>query len=171
MSWQTLSLEIWDLRKPRPRCVLTLLTMVYAVYTCMDNNHEIIQDCKEPIAHAFKDYSVYIFVMIMIMFVFFRLSLGIMGYGIQFGVPNLSGDLYLNIFLIGIIGAPLQFVNICLCNRQVAMILYLYWIRTDRHEQTVVTQIRRYKSQRLIRACTVYHSSSSLRQLPGTWFW
>ena len=47
----------------------------------------------------------------------FRFSLGLMAYGIQFGMPNLSGDLYLNIFLIGILGAPLQFVNIYMCNR------------------------------------------------------
>ena len=45
-----------------------------------------------------------------------RVELGLAGYGIQFGIQKLSGSLYLNMFLIGIIGAPLSFLTIYLTN-------------------------------------------------------
>ena len=46
-----------------------------------------------------------------------RITLGLGGYGIQFGVPSLSGNLYINIFVIAMLGSPVQFVCMWLQNR------------------------------------------------------
>ncbi|KAL4239494.1 hypothetical protein ACF0H5_000309 [Mactra antiquata] len=45
-------------------------------------------------------------------FIFIWINLGLSTYGLQFGVSALSGNLYINIFAIGLIGVPLRFVSI-----------------------------------------------------------
>lgn len=64
---------------------------------------------------------------LILIFVWFTLGLG--GYGIQFGVQALSGNLYVNIFLLGLIGSPIQFLVIALQNRygrkKVAILFYV----------------------------------------------
>lgn len=46
-----------------------------------------------------------------------RITLGLGGYGIQFGITDLSGNLYINIFVLGLLASPLQFIFIYLQNR------------------------------------------------------
>jgi len=45
------------------------------------------------------------------------MSQGLGGYGIQFGVERLTGDLFVNMFLLSLIGSPPQFATIFLLNR------------------------------------------------------
>jgi len=47
----------------------------------------------------------------------FRISLGLGGYGIQFGLQALTGSLFINVFLLGMVSSPLQFVVIWAQNR------------------------------------------------------
>ncbi|XP_053381478.1 organic cation/carnitine transporter 2-like [Mercenaria mercenaria] len=47
------------------------------------------------------------------------ITLGLAVYGIQFGVSALSGNIYINMFVIGLIGSPVQLINIPLQNRLV----------------------------------------------------
>jgi len=43
--------------------------------------------------------------------------MGLSTYGIQFGVEALTGNLFVNIFLLGLLASPLQFIIIYLENR------------------------------------------------------
>ncbi|XP_053392444.1 organic cation transporter protein-like [Mercenaria mercenaria] len=45
------------------------------------------------------------------------ITIGFNTYGIQFGVPALSGNLYVNLFIPSLIGSPIQFIMIYLQNR------------------------------------------------------
>lgn len=49
--------------------------------------------------------------------IYSRFTLGLAGYGIQFGVSALSGSIYINVFVIGLIGSPIQIILIPLQNR------------------------------------------------------
>ncbi|XP_060589533.1 solute carrier family 22 member 15-like [Ruditapes philippinarum] len=52
-----------------------------------------------------------------LLLVFIWVELGMGAYGIQFGVSALSGNLYINMFIIGLIGVPVQLMLIPLQNR------------------------------------------------------
>lgn len=62
------------------------------------------------------------------------ITLGLGGYGIQFGITNLSGNLYINIFVLGVLASPLQFIFIYLQNRvgrkKAATVLYIACVIT-----------------------------------------
>ncbi|WAR13485.1 S22A7-like protein [Mya arenaria] len=45
------------------------------------------------------------------------MTLGLTAYGIQFGVPRLSGNLFMNMFILGLASSPIQFISIWLQNR------------------------------------------------------
>ncbi|XP_053392449.1 organic cation transporter protein-like [Mercenaria mercenaria] len=64
-----------------------------------------------------------------VLLIFVWITLGLGGYGIQFGVTDLSGNLYVNIFVFGLIASPMQFICIYLQNRfgrkKTASILYV----------------------------------------------
>ncbi|XP_060576896.1 organic cation/carnitine transporter 2-like [Ruditapes philippinarum] len=57
------------------------------------------------------------------------ITLGLGGYGIQYGITDLSGNLFINIFLYGLISSPTQFVCVYLQNRfgrkKTAIIFYI----------------------------------------------
>jgi len=46
-----------------------------------------------------------------------RFIMGLTLYGITFGVPALSGDLFVNMFVMGLLQSPLQILVIYLMNR------------------------------------------------------
>jgi hypothetical protein len=47
----------------------------------------------------------------------FRIALGVVAYGISFGIQELSGSIYLNVFLFSIVGIPSKSVALWLQNR------------------------------------------------------
>ncbi|XP_052818480.1 solute carrier family 22 member 7-like [Mya arenaria] len=51
------------------------------------------------------------------LFMIVWMTLGITSYGIQFGVPRLSGNLFMNMFILGLASSPIQFISIWLQNR------------------------------------------------------
>ncbi|XP_052818377.1 organic cation transporter protein-like [Mya arenaria] len=51
------------------------------------------------------------------LFMLVWMTLRLTTYGIQFGVPRLSGNLFINMFILGLTLSPIQFINIWLQNR------------------------------------------------------
>ena len=46
-----------------------------------------------------------------------RFALGVIGYGVMFGIQRLSGDIYLNMFLFAMVTIPAKVVTVWLTNR------------------------------------------------------
>lgn len=55
----------------------------------------------------------------------FRFALGIVSYGISFGIQSLSGNIYLNLFLFSLVGIPSKSIALWLQNRYVTVSLIL----------------------------------------------
>ena len=56
-------------------------------------------------------------------FYFFRFALGIVSYGIGFGIPNLAGSIYLNMFIFPAVEIPARFIQPWLLNKYDVIIL------------------------------------------------
>ncbi|XP_052815175.1 solute carrier family 22 member 13-like isoform X1 [Mya arenaria] len=76
-----------------------------------------LMDKKDRTYHfldLFRDRTIRLYTCLLI---FVWISLGLTGYGIQFGVPKLSGNLFVNMFVLGLASSPVQFICIWLQNR------------------------------------------------------
>ncbi|KAL4239284.1 hypothetical protein ACF0H5_000101 [Mactra antiquata] len=79
-----------------------------------DIGKEMIPDRKYSCIDIIRNGSLFLYTSLLVI-VWFAIGLG--NYGIQFGVPALSGNLYINVFVIGLIMSPLQFIVIFMTNR------------------------------------------------------
>ncbi|XP_060552264.1 organic cation transporter protein-like [Ruditapes philippinarum] len=78
------------------------------------DNQEEQEDQKYTVLHLFK--SRYL-TKITILLSFSWFALGVVKYGIEFGIQELSGNIYLNVFLFSIVGIPGKAVALWLQNR------------------------------------------------------
>ncbi|KAL4239283.1 hypothetical protein ACF0H5_000100 [Mactra antiquata] len=104
-----------------------------------------------------------------VLYVIIWFTLGVGGYGIQFGVPALSGNLYINVFILGLIGSPLQFVSIYLSNRigrkTTAIIFYVVCAVTA----LIVAAAYRFEETDLRKSVTNVSAIISLIAINAAW--